>query len=168
MLNRCRPSGKCLQVRPGRRLRAVAVRAGRRHTDTTRPHTGLWGIVGGRCCACLAPPLRPPTPLPPTGDHAQSDEGEGVRLHGQFVKNGHPGVVNSPSSIAVACRVSTPPGPFGQPRSGTNRKGDPKAHRCSLGIGALMRRPISPPQATAVSPRVSRCCRPKQLTASAK
>ena len=28
----------------------------------------------------------------------------------QFVRNGHPGVANSPSSIAVACRVSTLPG----------------------------------------------------------
>jgi hypothetical protein len=87
---------------------------------------------------------------------------------GQFVKNGHPGVANSPSSIAVACRVSTLPGPSSQTRSGTNIKGDPKADRRALGIGALMRRAISPPRATAVSPRVSQCCRPKQLTASAK
>jgi hypothetical protein len=54
---------------------------------------------------------------------------------GQFVKNGHPGVANSPSSIAVAGRVSTLPGPSSQTRSGTNRKGDPKADRRALGIG---------------------------------
>jgi hypothetical protein len=118
--------------------------------------------------------LRGPIPLPPSADHAQCDDAEeegrglGDRLRGQFVKNGHPRVANSASSIAVACRVLTLPGPSGRPRFGTTRKDDPKADRRALGIGALMRRPISPPLATAVSPRVSQCCRPKQLTASAK
>jgi hypothetical protein len=40
------------------------------------------------------------------------------------------------------------PRPSGQPRSGNNRKGDPRADRRALGIGALMRRSISPPQVT--------------------
>jgi hypothetical protein len=43
--------------------------------------------------------------------------------------------VNSPSSIAVAGRVSTLTGPSGRPRFGTTRKDDPKADRRTLGIG---------------------------------
>jgi hypothetical protein len=68
---------------------------------------------------------------------------------GQPVKTGHPRVANSPSPIAVAGRVSTLPGPSGQPRSSTNRKGDPKADRRALGIGVGMGRSISPPQENA-------------------
>jgi hypothetical protein len=41
-----------------------------------RPHTGPWGVVRSRCCACLAPPLGSAAPLPPSAEHAQSDEGE--------------------------------------------------------------------------------------------
>ena len=54
---------------------------------------------------------------------------------GQFVENGHPDVTNSPSSVAVACRVLTLPGPSGRPRFGTTRKDDPKADRRALAIG---------------------------------
>jgi hypothetical protein len=121
------------------------------------PHAGLWGVLRGRCCAYLAPPLRSPAPLPPSADYAQSDENSGYRLHRQFVKNGHPGVANSPSSIAVAGRVSTLPGPSGQPRSGTNWEGDPKADRSALEIGALMWRSISPTQENAGCQTASVC-----------
>ena len=60
--------------------------------------------------------------------------------HGQVVRNGHPDVANSPSSIAVACQVSTLPGPSGQTRSGTNRKGDQKAALCARSVLAATRR----------------------------
>jgi hypothetical protein len=119
------------------------------HPHALRPHTGLWGVVRGRCCVCLAPPLGSPAPLPPAADHPQSDSTEDERLHGQPVKTGHPRVANSPSSIAVACRVLTLTGPSGQRHSSTNRKGDPKADRRALGVGALMRRAISTPQENA-------------------
>ena len=46
------------------------------HLHAIRPHTGLWVILK---CACLAPPLRLPAPLPPPADHAQSDEGKQER-----------------------------------------------------------------------------------------
>jgi hypothetical protein len=83
-------------------------------------------------------------------------------------KTGHPGVANSPSSIAVAGRASTPPGPSGQPRSGTDRKGDPKAALCvvsSWGYTARFhfRHPPTTPRATRTRRRVEGsgiCCTP--------
>jgi hypothetical protein len=40
---------------------------------------GLWAVLSRCCCACLAPPLCSPAPLPPSAGYAQGDEGEEER-----------------------------------------------------------------------------------------
>jgi hypothetical protein len=92
-----------------RRVGAIAAEGSECHTGRLRPGRRLCGGGAGYAASRVAA--------------------------GQFVENGHPDVTNSPSSIAVACRISTLTGPSGRPRFGTTRKDDPKADRRTLGIG---------------------------------
>lgn len=55
-----------------------SLRGGHGLPHVIRSHTGLWGVLSGRWrrSTCLSPTSRSPAPLPPSADHAHSDDAE--------------------------------------------------------------------------------------------